>query len=316
MIIILEYHLFRAMQRLIRALATTAPMFPKAARPSLELRTPVVSRNYVTPSVMEELQEQNFTRQRLKPLSQEHYDRYDFLPQDPNQVERLHAMDLFHGTVENGKVMLDRLVKQVFSLPATDRIVDGESEKSTVDRSFGQFDEEFLTDENVQLAIQECLKTLTLTNLKNKESFVVGIHAFKLHIDPTNPELLRANATIEGVHQDGSQIVMIIYAGAKNVSMDSAKTYLWTLDQPKGQPDMNDPEQLKNLIAIDRLNESGEYFILSDRNIQHHVGEILQCDERKPAERKVMVVYIRDSKEADRKELDLENPINFTFPCE
>jgi hypothetical protein len=172
-----------------------------------------------------------------------------------------------------------------------------------------KFETEFLHDSHVRTALQEVLKTLPLTNLKNKESFAVGIHAFKLHIDPTNPELLRANATAEGVHRDGAEMIMINFAGSKNVRGDSAKTYLWTNEQPLGHADLSDPQQLKNLITVDRLNEPGDYFILSDQKLKHCVSEILQCDKCKPTERKVMVIYIRDFKDSDVPMLDTKNPL-------
>lgn len=296
------------MYRLLRALAITEPVSREVARASSQVQVPFASRNYVTASVKEEIQQKKFTKQRIEAPSEKQYTRYDALPQDPKQAARLHAFDLFLATAEENDVKLERLEQQIFRLP-----VEDQTQFSGIDRRFGQFDEEFLLDPHVHTALQQLMNTLPLTNLQNKNSFAVGIHAFKLHIDPTDPDLHEADPTTEGVHRDGAEMVMINYAGARNVAKTSALTYLWTNDQPSGQPDLTDPEQLKNLITVMRLNEAGEYMILSDRFFKHHVTKLLQIDEDKPAERKIMVLYIRDFKESDNIVLDSVNPLDFSF---
>jgi len=266
-------------------------------------------RTFMTPPVLKELKENSFTKQCLKPVSERQYDRYDNLPQDPYQKDRLHGFDLFHAVVGDENVVLNRLDQQVFSIPSTNM-----EQKAIAERRFGRFDEEFLRDEHVKSALNEIFQCLPLANFKNQKSFAVGIHAFKLHMDPATANF--ADATVEGVHRDGAEIIMINFAGSKNVANNSAQTYIWTLDQPKGQPDMQNLEQLKNLIVEDRLNNSGEYFMVLDQQVQHHIGKILPHDASLPLERKVMVIYVRDFKAADRLTLDTQTPVNYILPAQ
>eukprot|EP00931_Biecheleriopsis_adriatica_P119605 TRINITY_DN94829_c0_g1_i1.p1 TRINITY_DN94829_c0_g1~~TRINITY_DN94829_c0_g1_i1.p1 ORF type:complete len:321 (+),score=48.55 TRINITY_DN94829_c0_g1_i1:153-1115(+) len=107
----------------------------------------------------------------------------------------------------------------------------------------------------------------------------------------TNSEDLFGEPGPEGIHQDSSELEMIMLVDRKNLTPASGGNRVWSADQPSGKPtqaDLTSPRLLGSFTLLDRFDT----LLVLDREAKHEALPIVfQAD--KVAIRDVMTVEVR-----------------------
>jgi hypothetical protein len=96
----------------------------------------------------------------------------------------------------------------------------------------------------------------------------------------------------EGVHQDSSDLTVVVLLGRDNVR--GGLNRVWTLDQPCGKPSAADlARRGDRLLAEVTLTQPLDALVMLDRLVKHEATSIAPVDPTRPAVRDVLTFEVR-----------------------
>lgn len=111
----------------------------------------------------------------------------------------------------------------------------------------------------------------------------------------------QGEASPEGVHSDGTELLLVTFVGKGNVKPRTARTRIWKNTQPLGKYDncilgtpgcINGYDPSKLLLDF-ALSDVFETIILLDRKVKHEVTPTVRLDPKKEARRGVFIMMAR-----------------------
>merc|ERR1712138_240472 len=82
---------------------------------------------------------------------------------------------------------------------------------------------------------------------------------------------------------------IVMFAGRRNVQNGSARTQIWSMEQPNGIPS----DDTTNLIEEVELSQPFDVIVVNDRHVKHRATEMKRLIENEEATRGVYVMFAR-----------------------
>jgi hypothetical protein len=192
-------------------------------------------------------------------------------------------------------------------------------------REFAEGSEDFVTS-SVHHAIVKVMGDLLYRTCNDVEKdelgFISGFHQFRITFDPEpdeTPEGTTANCpTPEGIHQDGAQLVLIMFINSDNMAPRSGESRIYRKEQEGGVLTRIASREAreKTRLAERNLVTPFETLILCDRDVKHDNRPIVAADKTRTAFRDVVVFWTRPFNDADRDvtRKHPELPLNVQLP--
>ena len=181
------------------------------------------------------------------------------------------------------------------------------AELGDMERWFPEASCDFVTD-TVTLAITRLMRSLLKQFQDDSRPKISGLHQFRVisgvEGGPNNTQ--KDSPTPEGVHQDGAELVIVIFIGGENLDCRAGESRIYSMEQPAGI--LKGVESEIKAACTTRLCEHAmqipfEAIILNDRRVKHDNLPLKALDGSKEAHRDVLVMWAREPN-AD----DLETP--------
>lgn len=203
---------------------------------------------------------------------------------------------------------IDRLEPAPFSLSYNNNTL-----LPDVPRSFPEADEAFVHD----TAHQACLRLVR--QLKKRISngsseapswSMMSSHQFRIQIKPEVREVAEGETpegsekdspTPEGIHQDGADLVFIIFVDRANLLSRSGESRVYKEEQKSGVLTSYTEEVARRntRLAEKNLSTPFEMLIFNDRKVKHDNRPIFAADPSKIAHRDVLVIWARSATNED-----------------
>jgi hypothetical protein len=191
---------------------------------------------------------------------------------------------------------------------------ENKSKVAGEEREFAEGSDAFLKSSvhHAMVKIMGCLLEKNCSDAKYKDGlpdgFISGFHQFRITINPKKPDDTIEGTTPncptpEGVHQDGAQLVFIMYMNSENMAPRSGESRIYSGEQPGGvlTREASGEARAKTRVAERNLLTPFESLVLCDREVKHDNRPIVAKDTTKPAFRDVLVFWARPFNEDDAK---------------
>lgn len=201
---------------------------------------------------------------------------------------------------EKGNVL--RLERASFKIPSGENAVLRDQE-----RNFPEARPDFV-DSTVTHAIWRMMRQILKARGQKGAQYICGFHQFRIirkakAVDSAGPEgALEDCPTPEGVHQDGAEIVLIVFIGSKNMAPRSGESRIYGLGQPSGvlTREASIQAQKETRLYEHCMTMPFEAIILDDRAVKHDNKPILPEDESQECYRDVLVMWARQPNDEDK----------------
>ena len=181
------------------------------------------------------------------------------------------------------------------------------AELGNMERWFPEASCDFATD-TVTLSIVRLMRSLLKQFQDDSRPKISGLHQFRVisGVEGGPDHTQKDSPTPEGVHQDGAELVIVIFIGSENLDCRAGESRVYNMKQPAGI--LKGVESEIQAACETRLCEHTmripfEAIILNDRRVKHDNLPLKALDGSKEARRDVLVMWAREPN-AD----DLETP--------
>jgi hypothetical protein len=205
-----------------------------------------------------------------------------------------------------------RLVRAAFKIP-----YGGNPILKELERNFPEAAPEFL-DCSATRAVMKVLMRLMKLRIAGQGpcpqtagnlGYMCGMHQFRIVLEPGDDDAegpagtTKKSPTPEGVHQEGAQMVLIMYVNSRNMAPRSGESRVYSLEQDSG---VLDPAKSREARSRTRLFERNlvtpfEAVVVDDQRVKHDNRPIEVEDGAQAAFRDELVVWVREFHEADRE---------------
>ena len=174
-------------------------------------------------------------------------------------------------------------------------------------RWFPEASRDFVTD-TVTLAIERLMRSLLKQFQDDSQRKISGLHQFRVisGVEGSPNHTQKKSPTPEGVHQDGAELVIVIFIGGENLGGRAGESRIYSMEQPAGILESEESEiqaACKTRLCEHTMQIPFEAIILNDRRVKHDNLPLKALDGSKEARRDVLVMWAREPN-AD----DLETP--------
>jgi hypothetical protein len=180
-------------------------------------------------------------------------------------------------------------------------------------REFVEAEPAFLQSKTLH-SVWRLIRQLVLANGKKGTPYVSGCHQFRIIKRPDNLEELGPFGTVsnsptpEGVHQDGADLVLVMFVNSSNMAPGSAESRLYDLSQDSGMLDHEQSLKARQETCLfeHNLTVPFESLIIHDRKVKHDNRPLESKESSADAYRDVLVVWAREFNKDDK--LDPSGP--------
>jgi len=252
------------------------------------------------PSMEESLQDLGATPEDFSSF----LDTWNRLPPDP--VYGFRQTTQTRVLIEEGKI--ERQPRAAFLIPY------GENKQlKDMRREFAEAEPAFLQSKTLH-AVWRLMRQLVLANGKKGTPYISGCHQFRIIKRPDNLEELGPFGTVnnsptpEGVHQDGADLVLVMFVNSSNMAPRSAESRLYDLSQDSGVLDQEQSLKARQETCLfeHNLTVPFESLIIRDRKVKHDNRPLESKDSSADAYRDVLVMWAREFNKDDK--LDPSGP--------
>jgi len=120
---------------------------------------------------------------------------------------------------------------------------------------------------------------------------------FCIRINKKPEDSSMAQPSPEGVHQDGSDIIMISFMNRENVDPSTGQSRIWTMDQPSGPYPEEEFASIRHKCLTDMvMSEPFETLLAIDSLVKHEARSIKPVIKDLPCSRDVIVQWTRTAR--------------------
>jgi hypothetical protein len=140
----------------------------------------------------------------------------------------------------------------------------------------------------VDMAVVEFLNSVLRKHGQSQGEYLMGYTQIRI----TSSVDMQGLPTAEGVHQDGAELVMVMFVKGHNLTANSGESRVYSLDQPLGPiTDESKAQQFRKFQHT--MRDPFEAVLLSDRKVKHDNLPVVMKDPSLPATRDVLVCWMR-----------------------
>lgn len=187
-----------------------------------------------------------------------------------------------------------------FQIPAGENLLLGDRV-----RLFPEATAQFLKSSVLKAIFRFIRQLLLVRGLPEGTRYISGCHQFRVSSCSVETGALRApdgaqenSPSPEGVHQDGAELVVIMFINSENMAVHGGESRIYDLAQPSGiiQDEM---QASKNRLLKYTMSLPFETIVLEDRRVKHDNMAVIPVEACRVAHRDVLVIWVRKPNKYD-----------------